>query len=151
VTAGPGRDETHVSEVTYILDSARDPNIQASGRLTGTVPAGKGLHLVKTGVAGTYDATADHNPAASTFFIQAQTTPRPTGCWSYQNRLRYPCIGGITSRFYFMLIPDTTAKNLTAKEPQYPGGMPPSWFLNDPDIDNLGHIDVPSQPDPSCP
>jgi hypothetical protein len=153
VEMSPGAGQAHVGEVTYTVDEAKDPYIEIAGRLTGTPAAGSGLYAVKTGVTGTYDSTPNRNPASVGFFMHPELRLRAGGCWTLpSSRLGYDCVGGVAFRFYFALLSHPVADALTAQEEANgDNGLPRDSILNNPDVDVIGSITVPTRPHPACP
>jgi hypothetical protein len=145
--------EHRVEELSYQLSNLNDPHVEMAGRLVGDLAPSEGFYLVKTANPDTYDATTNRNPGTPNFWIQEETSVNEgTGCWSYpSSKLAYSCAGGVEFRFYFMVIPDTTAQSIEAQKPQHPGGMPPEMFLSNSTIQNLGRLVVPTPVDPNCP
>jgi hypothetical protein len=150
VKAGPG--QPSVGDVTYTVDEARDPNIEISGRLIGSLGASQRFYVVKTADPATHDSTPEQNPGSVGWFMSNQLDLGPGGCWNYPNkRMAYPCAGGVTFRFYFAAIDAATAQALEAQKASHPDGMSSDSFQSNPGVQLLGYIEVPTSRYPTCP
>lgn len=153
VQTSRGPDQRHVAEVTYTVDDARDPFVQITGRLVGQLGPTEGFYVVKTGNPATHDATPNRYPGTSGYFLSDEIVPGSSGCWEYERtRLGYACVGGIEFRFSFALIPDAAARPLLDERlTRGVEGLPEQIVLDNPNVEILGYIDVPTTPHPTCP
>jgi hypothetical protein len=151
VRSTQGLNQPHIADVTYTVDAARDPYIEISARLVGTLGPSQELYVVKTADPSTFDSTPEHNPGSVGWFMSNETPPGSGGCFAYPyKRMAYPCAGGVTFRFYFAAIEAATADSLLAQRESHPVGMPSESFQDNPGVHLLGHIEVPTTPHSTC-
>lgn len=113
VKAGPrhGSASATLVAVSYTLKPGLQMYIQLAGQVDGAPEPGTVFRLFFTGDPGTSDSMSPPHTGTTYFsMMKAEITPDRAGCWTTaEDKLGYPCGGGITHRFFLGLVPESQA------------------------------------------